>query len=223
MSILIATCSAPAGNVALNIDFWSDGCIQESTTSCICGKNSASSMRSASSSTMCRTLVVVRGCERPALQQKHDTHLFNSSLLSLSDATSLIGVLMMMSEINASDLGRRRGKINVPILSRTALSASVAAVALLYNMMRHLRPCEIFIHSLCIWCASSRVGANTRARTPFPLSVEEDEEVEMGDPSNMRIGRRYARVFPVPVGDIAAISRDCTHKFNKSKTTLVKT
>lgn len=101
----------------------------------------------------------------------------------------------------------------VPILSRTALSASVAAVALLYNVMRHLRPCEIFKHSLCIWCASSRVGANTRARTPLPLSAEEDgpeDEAEIGEPSNMRVGRRYARVFPVPVGEIAAMSRDYT-------------
>jgi hypothetical protein len=43
------------------------------------------------------------------------------------------------------------------------------------------------------------------ALTPFPKLLLALVE---GEPSNDIIGRRYERVLPVPVGDIAARSRD---------------
>jgi hypothetical protein len=92
-----------------------------------------------------------------------------------------------------------------PTLSLTVLSASVLAVALLNRTIRHFRPCANLRHSLCIWWANSRVGAITTALIPEPASLLVLDE---GDPRAARMGIRYESVFPVPVGDIAARSRD---------------
>lgn len=55
-SILMATFSAPAGRVALNTAFWTSGCVHAAITSWTCDRNSASSIRSASSRITWRTL-----------------------------------------------------------------------------------------------------------------------------------------------------------------------
>jgi hypothetical protein len=46
------------------------------------------------------------------------------------------------------------------------------------------------------------VGATTSALTP------DEAFFAVGEPSNAMMGKRYESVFPVPVGDIAARSRD---------------
>lgn len=74
-----------------------------------------------------------------------------------------------------------------PIFSRTFLSFSVAAVALLNSTIRHFLPCASFRHSLCIWCANSRVGARMIARTPEPAS---DFALAAGAPRAAMTGRR---------------------------------
>ena len=48
------------------------------------------------------------------------------------------------------------------------------------------------------------MGANTIALTPVPTSTL---ELAAGVPNDERIGNKYANVFPVPVGEIAARSR----------------
>lgn len=74
-----------------------------------------------------------------------------------------------------------------PIFSRTFLSFSVAAVALLNSTIRHFLPCASFKHSLCIWCASSRVGARIIARTP---ELASDFALAAGAPRAAMTGRR---------------------------------
>lgn len=96
---------------------------------------------------------------------------------------------------------------SVPTLSLTFLSLRVLAVALLNRTVRHLRPAASFRHSLCIWCANSRVGARITALTPRPPSFF---ILDIGEPRADMMGVRYARVLPVPVGEMAARSRCCS-------------
>lgn len=44
---------------------------------------------------------------------------------------------------------------------------------------------------------------------PFPAFTV---ELDIGDLRRVKTGKRYDNVFPVPVGDIAAKSRDCDHQ-----------
>lgn len=79
----------------------------------------------------------------------------------------------------------------MPVLSRTALSESVFAVALLNKTILHFRPWASLRHSLCIWCASSRVGAIISARTPDNPGVDDGVfGLPLGDPRFAKMGRR---------------------------------
>lgn len=136
--ISIAIFSTAAGRVALNTAFWILGWVQAAMISCVCGRNSASRRRSASSSIRWRTLDKDTSPDTAKLFAT--TYFFKSRVPVCNDTTSRRGVLMMMSAQLKELNGRRTKTVNLPALSLIFLSARVAAVALLNNMIRHFRP-----------------------------------------------------------------------------------
>jgi len=137
---------------------------QAAMISCVCGRNSASRRRSASSSIRWRTLD--KDTSPDIAKLFATTYFVKSRAPACSDTTNRRGVLMIMSARLKELNGHMTKAVNLPTLSLTFWSARVAAVALLNNMIRHFRPWASLKHSLWIWCASSRVGAITKARSP---------------------------------------------------------